>query len=203
MKVFISTLIISLLLSCNNKATDYDFQKQIAKFDKTIKKHFPNKLVGLYTSSVFNDTYHDVTSIILLNQFDNEKLFNKIKDSLINLSIAKYTPRDSCLLVVNMFTKENNYFNSFKTNDTSYLKKNCLKNKLPIPNFWSLDFRSKNITHLPQDYNIFVFEASHNIIDKKYISENVYMPSYWKHGYSKGVAINNKEKKIIYWFVLW
>ena len=29
------------------------------------------------------------------------------------------------------------------------------------------------------------------------------MPLAWKHGYSKGIAINKKEYKIIYWFVIW
>ena len=119
------------------------------------------------------------------------------------MSKEKYSPKDSCLLVVNMYSNEKNYFNSFKTKDETYLKKKCLNNKLPIPNFWAMDLKGNGITKLPDDFDIYVFEANHKILDKKYISKNVYMPDYWEHGYSKGVAINDKTHEIIYWFVLW
>ena len=199
-KILINLLILIIFLSCDRKQEN-EYNKKLSSFDAEIINHFPKKPTDLYTLSVFADVNKDVVSILLLNKYGNN--YNHIKDSLQKLSKAHYIASDSCLLVVNMYSNEKNYFSSFKTNDTSYLNKNCLKNRLPIPNFWSLDYKSKNITKLPKDYHILVFDASHNNIDKKYLSHNVYMPSYWKHGYSKGVAMNDKTREIIYWFVLW
>ena len=196
-------LIILFVSSCHQEhRMNNQFLEQISDFNNAIVKHFPSELKGMYKIAIFNDTQNDVSFIMLLNQYDKQT-YNRLKDSLIKQSKVKYNPKDSCLLVVNMYSNEKNYFNSFKTKDKSYLKKECLKDKLPIPNFWAMGFDSKNITKLPDDYNIYVFEASHDIIDEKYLSKNVYMPDYWKHGYSRGIAMNDNTHEIIYWFVLW
>jgi hypothetical protein len=202
MKNPIYLLLISLLVSCQNKPINNRFLKQISKFDTIVINHFPTELKGMYRTAIFNDTLNDVSFIMLLNQYD-ELVYKKYKDSLTRISKARYKPIDSCLLVVNMYTNERNFFNSFKTKNKSYLKKECLKNKMPIPNFWAMELNGQNITKLPDDFKIYVIDASHKIIDKKYISKNVYMPENWKHGYSKGVAMNDKTHEIIYWFVLW
>jgi hypothetical protein len=202
MKNLINLLLILLLTSCQHEPTKSRFSKQISNFDTIIINHFPSKLKGMYRTAIFNDTQNDITLIMLLNQYD-ESDYNKYKDSLTRIAKVKYNPKDSCLLVVNMFTNEKNYFNSFKTKNKKYLKKECLNNKMPIPNFWAMNFNAQNVTKLPEDFKIYVFGASHKILDKKYISKNVYMPKNWKHGYSKGVAMNDKTHEIIYWFVLW
>jgi len=202
MKYFINLLLLFLISSCQQQPKTNRFLKKISDFDKVIINHFPLRLTDYCKCSVYNDTQNDVTSILLLNKYDKEA-YNKLKDSLIKFSKEKYSPKDSCLLVVNMYSNEKNYFNSYKTKDKSYLNKECLKNKLPIPNFWAMDFNSDNITKLPIDFDIYVIEAKDEIINKKYLSKNVYMPDFWKHGYSKGVATNDKTNEIIYWFVLW
>ena len=202
MRFIISILLAILLLSCKQQSNKNRFWQQISDYPKTIKDHFPKKLMGMYRTAVIEDNEHDVTSIMLLNQY-GDSLYYRIKDSLLQIPHVTYNPMDTCLLVINMYSNETNFFNSFKTKDKSYLKKECLKNKLPIPNFWAMDFKSNNITKLPNDFNIYVFESKDEIINKEYLSKNVYMPDYWKHGYSKGVAMNDKTHEIIYWFVLW
>jgi len=203
MKYFINVLLtIFLVLSCKQEQKKNMFLKQISNFDKNIVNHFPLEVKGMYRTAIFTDTQNDITSLLLLNQYTKNTYYN-IKDSLINISKIKYSSKDSCLLVVNMYTNEKNYFNSFKTKNKTYLKMECLNKKLPIPNFWAMDFKSDNITKLPDNFDIYVFEAKHEILDKKYISKNVYMPGYWEHGYSKGWAMNDNTHEIIYWFVLW
>jgi len=193
-------ILLIIMGSCISYSDEYS--KKISVFDDKIKNHFPGKPSKYYTLSIYGDVEHDVTTILLLNKYD-QKEYNILRDSLKKLSKISYKPSDSCLLVVNMYTDETNWFKTFKTKNTAYLNKECLKDKLPIPNFWSLNFKTNNIAKLPNDYNIYVFDASHDTINKKYLSYNVYMPDYWKHGYSKGVAMNDKTHEIIYWFVLW
>ena len=188
------------VLSCGKN--DVYYTRKLSAFDPEIVSHFPKKPTTYYTLSIQNDTIHDVTSILLLNNYNNHK-YRVLKDSLLKHSKVAYSPGETCLLVVNMYSNEKNWFKSFKTKDTSYLHKDCLKQKLPVPNFWPLNLKAGNITGLPETFNILVFNASHDNINKKYMSLNVYMPPYWKHGYSKGVALNDSTRQIIYWFVLW
>ena len=77
------------------------------------------------------------------------------------------------------------------------------KNKLPIPNFWPMKFDSESITRLPEKFKIYIFEAKQKILNRDLMTHKDYMPDKWKHGYSKGVAINDETYEIIYWFVLW
>ena len=202
MKIRKSVLLMLLILSCQGQSSKNRFLQQISDYPKSIIDHFPKEVKGMYRTAVIADIEHDVTSIMLLNQYEDSQYF-RIKDSLIQLSHVKYSPEDTCLLVLNMYSNETNFFNSFKTYDETFMGKECLKNKLPVPNFWPLDMESNTVANLPGDFDIHVFEAKDEIIDNKYLSKNVYMPEYWAHGYSKGVATNDKAHEIIYWFILW
>ncbi|NPA43650.1 MAG: hypothetical protein GXO27_06465 [Chlorobi bacterium] len=206
-KYYIITLImilISLLINLEygNEEIPASIHDKLSNFPSKVRNHFKNLSNNYYYLPVFNDYAHDVTNILVAYRLDSLD-YHEIKDSIEKISLAKYHASDSCVLVVNMYSNENNYFSSYKTKDTGYLKKKCLKNKLPIPNFWAMDYKTQNLPRLPEEFNIYVFEASDKPLGKKYISKNVYMPDYWQHGYSRGVALNDKTGEIIYWFVLW
>jgi len=191
-----------LLLACTHRESKSNILQDISDFENPLIDHFPSQTIGLYTAAISKDNKNDVISAMLLNQYEHIQ-YNRVKDSLIRFAKAKYETLDSCLLIVNMYTNENNFYKSHKTDNLSYLQKDCLKEKLPIPNFWMLGINQTNIINLPDDFEIYVFKASHDTINEKYLSKNALMPSYWKHGYSKGIATNDSTKEVIYWFVIW
>ena len=76
--------------------------------------------------------------------------------------------------------------------------------KLPIPNFWSLDLDKDTRCKLPLGFELFVLESQSGVFwDKKFLTEDHYMPETWKHGYTKGIAMNSKTFEVIYWFAIW
>ncbi len=55
---------------------------------------------------------------------------------------------------------------------------------------------------------IMITNKTGNVVkEKKYEAfgnmEEGHMPEEWKHGYSKGVAINKEKKEAIYWIEIW
>lgn len=202
---FLLCVVIILTFSCNNHYSVY-YSNLIKSYPSDFVNHFPKKIIKGRIHVTGNGEY-DVTRLFLLLK-DATKNYSTFKDSINKKVIAKYSAQDTCLFVVNRFTTEQNFTLENKANDkdiANYLKKKCLKNKIPIPNFWG--FYDENITtipKLPKNFNIYVLDAKKGLFwDKKHISNGEYMPDFWKHGYSKGVAMNDKTHEIIYWFVLW
>ena len=204
----IKHIIIILLLvvfSCLPRRYN-EYRTIIDKYPDVFVNHFPKYIIEGVLDQTENGEL-DITRLFLLQKLEEDS-FNKLKDSIEKISLAVYDGNDTCLFIVNKFTNEQNYTWSKKASDNeinNYLQKQCLKNKMPIPNFWGLyeeDFKTP--LHLPSEYKVYVFESKKGLYwDKKHRSNGEYMPDYWKHGYSKGVAMNDKTHEIIYWFVLW
>ncbi len=158
-----------------------------------------------FSYSITKNGEYGVTGIILKDKNDSRSYY-KIHDSIIKIAIASYLPTDSCLLVINMFTTEKNLTRKRKANakELKLLDKDCLLEKLPVPNFWHIETKVKTRCNLSEDYKLYVLEAKKGIYwDKKYLTDGRYMPSEWKHGYSKGIAFNKVNFDIIYWFEIW
>ncbi len=204
--ILILLLGIIFVYSCTpNRHSSY-YRNLISKYPKRFIGHFPKYITNGIIDKTDNGEY-DVTRLFLLQKLEEDSI-NKLKDSIEKISLAIYDSNDTCLFIINKFTNEKNYTWPKKAPDNeiyNYLQKECLKNKIPIPNFWGLyeeDFKTP--LHLPYEYKIYVLESRKGLYwDKKHRSNGEYMPDDWKHGYSKGVAMNDKTHEIIYWFVLW
>jgi hypothetical protein len=90
--------------------------------------------------------------------------------------------------------------------DTTLISDASKINYLPVPNF--IEYKSGNKlkfnSFLPKGFSIFVLESQNIKKFAKYdLSFNPQMPSNWKNGYSKGIAINEKEGTVIYWGIIW
>jgi len=201
--IFLSVLITS----CNNNSKRYNgvYNQELKFFKKEFVKHMPRGTNESFSYSLTKSGEYGVTGIILKDKNDN-KTYSKIHDSIIKVAIASYLPSDSCLLVINMFTTEKNLSSKKKANseELKLLENDCLFDKLPVPSFLELEMEAKTRCKLPDSYELFVLEAKKGKYwDEKYLTDGQYMPSEWKHGYSKGIAFDKVNFDIIYWFKIW
>lgn len=175
------------------------------KFDKKLICHFPISL-DTNVKAISSSTASSANIFLLFTATKNDNI-DSVYQHFNTLSLKKYSPGDSCLLVANRFENDSNFWKLNKKDvKTKEINKQCYEDKLPVPNFYRLDSYStnKNECRLHSDFRIFVLDANLG----KYKDINVlpdawYMPKEWKHGYSRGVAISKKRKVIIYWVILW
>ncbi len=54
------------------------------------------------------------------------------------------------------------------------------------------------------NYVFFVISSSPgNFLKKDYLTDGKGLPEEWKNGYSRGIAINEKDNELIYWLEIW
>ena len=210
MKVFkpIVILIFILITSCNadNKRYNTMYHYQLKFFKKEFVSHMDIATNPSFSYSISKSGEYNVTGIILTDKNDY-KTYKNIYDTIAKVAIASYLPTDSCLLVINTFTTQKNLTHKKRKANSlelELLERDCLRDKLPIPNFYDFDAEVKTRCKLSEDYELYVLEAKKGIYwDEKYLTDGRYMPTEWKHGYSKGVAFNKVNYNIIYWFEIW
>jgi hypothetical protein len=193
--------IIILSSACTRR--DAEYVKSLERFDPYQVDHFPFRTSYKYSiSNVYSSRFGTV------GFFLTQKMTKEDIDSLKSYSISKgaeeYISQSKCLLIVD---KQRNIDNEFDTRRSSekILKANskeCLKDKLPIPNFYSLNRKYKlNSNQLPKGFLIYVLDAQ-KITNKEERTKNN-MPEMWKHGFSKGLAIDEINLETIFWIIEW
>lgn len=215
MKSLIYPILISVifLFSCERKKEvikemNVNYFSSKEKFDKNLINHFPSKIKTLQTHIVANTNKRKNDIGLFLYEYDltSLEISKIIRDSKRN-NIAHYNSNDLCLLVVNRFEtiESSENFENAKINDSSLISKECYKKKLPIPNFVKYDEVDKNNpTKLSKDFDIYVLEAKSGNYFKKFdLQPDSQMPTDWENGYSKGIAVCQKKKTVIYWSIIW
>ena len=201
---FVYIFLLINLTSCDDTRFNTHYSGTLRGFKTEFIDHFPLEIGK--GKIYYNKNYdYDVTKLFLHQKIANDQFFY-LYDSIEISSIANYNSSDSCLLVINMFTTTINYPKEKKAtkNELELLNDKCLSNKSPVPNFWPLDIDSTTRCKLPKGFELFVLEARSGVYwDEKYLLDGKYMPEDWKHGYSKGIAMNKGTLEVIYWFVIW
>ena len=209
-KIFIVIIIFSnllLLISCknsNNHIKSYDYFEVLKSFKPEFVNHFPRTEKKSHMELIENGEY-DATKLLLQKKLSINS-FERLYDSIRNITSETYMADDTCLFVVNMFTTKINYTKERKASkeELKILDKKCLLNKKPVANFWGLYDDANTRCKLPEDFELFILDAKNGIFwDEKYLTDGQYMPDKWQHGYSKGIAMNKKSLEVIYWFVIW
>ena len=131
--------------------------------------------------------------------------FIKIQPTLLLSTKQKVSLGDTCLLILSKF---NNYYD-VKSYDSlaANLTVHCKYLPPPIPNFID-DIQTlqgqigkKNIN---DDLVVYIIDSKQGIfLDKNYLSEGLGLTKEWRNGYSRGVAISEKNNYIIYWVNEW
>ena len=197
-------------ISCSkyeNKAT-IKYQKELKIFPSYMVDFFPDTLSGIYSTVENIDTTSQCIYYMNYN-FESKNTF-KLQKYLAKRSIQNYVSSDTSLVTIKTESviywddsKKINYKKIFKNNTNYY----------PIPFFEKEEFggigiNSENIysnvntSGLSNDFVIYILDSKAGLYWKG-LKSNKYMPNRWKNGYSKGVCINEREKIIIYWVIIW
>ena len=206
---------LTILTSCNiNSELGQEkkiFNEILLNFDKDLTSHFPKELSSSYI----------ITTNIRPENFDSVKLykyfflsikqavnFDYQKNHFNSNSKYKYSSIDSNLLLVFPFHNEviinGEKFNNIEPESKKYRAKRNLNlpNSLPVPLFDIDEYKSNTYCNLDSNFTLYVIDAvPREIVNCNQL--NVSMPKKWQHGYSKGVAMNDKDKTIIYWISVW
>ncbi len=225
-KLFAIILVI-VFLGCNNNsrishanAILYDGSKYLSKSTTldSLLSHFPKEIKNdkIHFCSFLPDCPPEFKCTA---QFGHIYIIVKKTDyqeeltELLSGGVAYKTDyKDSNNIIVDVPDLKNNYFPVAKCNK-------WYPNKLAIPYFEGFDFNLGykeeqkdikgetyvNYVHtIPEDLQVYVLEAEAgsfwvedcNEARPKSLKE-------WKNGYSKGVAVSDKENIIMYWLIIW
>ena len=196
------------LLACtrnNSQTIDY---KQVNKEYKEYKSFFNKKLVKHFPEEIDSNIIEDLESLYETSNYQSLVIVTRATiHNITNIKqkhnfIAQYKSSDTCLFVI----KSLENLDHRNTELVNKISKTCnCKNKFPILNSEGLFFKNKEIYCKLQDgFTYYVIDAKPGkYLDDKYLKETNYMPEKWKHGYTRGFAISEEEKVIIYWIAIW
>jgi hypothetical protein len=198
------------LNSCDNKITynANENKKYTEIFEEHFISQFPRKIECInYTITSSANTEKNDVGLLLYVYGASQKIILKERNKVRKTAIAMYNSKDKCLLVVNRFETIDTYENrkDVEIIDSTKVNQDCYKNQYPIPNFINYDNPKKNSNlKLDGDFDIYVLEAKSGNYFKEFdLIPNPQMPIHWKNGYTKGIAISESKKIVIYWSVMW
>lgn len=215
MKKILIICILPIFFSCVNKEEfasksmkqqNDNYSQYKGKFPSQLTSHFPTKIVDENSFLICNTNVkrNDLSLYLVINDLSIESIKQIVEDT--NKKVKEvYSVNDSCLLKVNSFDtiqlKESQ--KQAEAND-KITDKDCFKSKLPIPNFIDYDYELNQNIWNSSEFSFYVLEAKSVNSFKQYnLKPNSQMPSNWTNGFSKGIAIDLKSKKVIYWLNIW
>ena len=201
----------SLLIACSQFETknnrNHEYLMYRSEFEVKCINHFPMSIQSdsSWVISNMDTSKHNVR--FSLYEFNvNIQRIDSISEKLHLNSIAQYNAYDSCLIIVNRFENFNSYnnFELASISDSSLINRPCYDKKYPIPNFLEYSMSNDEVIRLDSSFTIYVIEAKAEVPSKKYNQlPFTHMPSLWRNGYSKGIAISRSKQIIIFWVVIW
>ena len=221
---FYTIIVFLISVSCNSQTSKNKIENTYISarsfFPKKTLRYMPENsnsntiIVSTNVNSVITkgDLKNEFSPIFLFavenykkNQFDSLKMEIK-KNSLINIE-----SNDTNIILIGSYLemKESDYFQfiGFDSGEESFnvINRNIrMYEKTPIPIFDINGYKDSTYSHLDRNFTFYVTDFQKGIfIDDKYLSKKNLLPENWKHGYSNGCAIEEKEQIIIYWVVVW
>lgn len=214
MKRIMSVCLLQILLyGCNNKeflieSNNAKLKEYKKDFNSSFINQFPDKIISL-NANVISNTNREKNDIgLILYEYEIDKnQINKIRKKIADSALALYKSNQSCFLIVNRFETEETYekFEVVNDIDSLELESECAKLLFPVPNFIGSNYsKNKNGLKLDDSFDIYVLESkAGNHFEAFELQPSPQMPDKWKNGYSKGVALSEKNNTIIYWSIIW
>ncbi len=209
-RVILITILI-IFVGCNLKNNkkriiyeklNKEYILYLRSFDKQLVNHFPKDENTPFLACYISKNNKPL-ELYTLETNCSEKQIKRLKKK----SIEFYSDADTCLNLIGRFIDETGfYFINKDSINIDSLNYDCFKNKYPIPkiNFGDDYFTETTKTNLTSDFIFYVFEAKKGMFfDREYYPNSDFMPKEWEHGYSRGVAISEKQMIIISWIVIW
>jgi hypothetical protein len=186
-------IIIILLSSCSKNKRINDLDLFLKKFDSTFVNHFPKKPFKIY---------HNL-ELYSIEEFPNRGAFvrrtyevdkQNIVEIRKNYNLYKVSAKNDSLYDCYICNNNTDYSKQKKCND--------LQNP-PIPNFKLLKSKlGLDSKYLNSEFEIYILDSKPGVYaDSIVLSKN--NCDIWKHGYSKGIIINDTRGLVSYWIEIW
>lgn len=102
---------------------------------------------------------------------------------------SSYVPKEDILYPIADFSEVDWYMGEV----TNFIYNNELKKKFPIP-----------VYNYPKDLKVYLIDAKKGDFWKSKCGSNRFdILGEWVHGYSKGYAISEEKRLLVYWVVAW
>lgn len=207
--ILIVTIIALFFIECGGQTREARKQQRYTEscneFDDFLITHFPARILSDSSLTVSKLAPEKNKVQLLLYEFYSHKL---TEDSLLGAlkkqAVAQYSSKDTCLFIMHR-NETPEPFDEEPPEDYSKVHKRCLS-KYPIPNFIDLEryIMDSVAFGLDTSFTIYVLESKPGRFSKKFnLSPFKQMPGKWKNGFSRGIAISEQRKTIIYWGGMW
>lgn len=227
-KIIIPVIIIFVISACHNnyykrlqEEDNANYKKRLSYFCDSLVIHFPEKLkLGNYNS--YNNIQYKDSLKRLLTEFSDSRYFCEIHyDSIEYKEREKYyeqlkqkelSVNDNNLWLIvddggepiNTPYYMNEQYSNFSLLDELIEHNKSIKNGYPVPFFEIEEYKAKTLCNLNENFTLYILGyGTGKFLADGYLYECPYLPNEWKHGYSRGVAVNDKENIIIYWITVW
>jgi hypothetical protein len=166
------------------------YVKTLSEYPTDLTDHFPHefKTRGQFSAVTPAGAYaYDMAFLCLWVDIDSIEITD-IKRRLKKVNAKEFNPSDTSLIIVG--------------DTVDYSTKT---DGVPIPSFYNYekDFGLNSVT-LDNDFTIYVLESkSGEYMNTDYLTKDNRFPLNWRNGFSRGLAINEKEKRVLYWLTIW
>ena len=211
--------LVVLLVSC----THNDYLKRNYESNKSLLNHNLTSHMPLTTSNFTILIQSNISSILkdsvskgfnplelfIVEKYDEHTFDVKLNNVNLNKQNCHYANDTNLILIGQYLLHKYGYFKfvGFEEGDESkeIISRNFRnKNNFPVPVFDITGYKKSSYVGLSEEFQICVIEAKQGIYaSSDVLSKDNLMPDNWKHGFSKGYAISEKEKTIIYWCMVW
>lgn len=183
------------------------YHKNLNYFSRDMIDHFPKNVSDTSAMSTnIEDTSkidHNLSyfSFMYWEQLPIQTLKQKI-DSLNLMRVPKRSVNDSSFLLLTFFDRRLDS----KQQDRSIKRGDVFSETTPLPYFELFDqFKGNTFCGLEKDFVLYILNSceSSKLPSKYKMAGYNCFPSKWQHGYSKGVAVSEKRRIILYWIVCW
>ena len=221
MRIFyLFVLLIMLLSACKEKnpfqKRERTYHKSLSFFRDSLVQHFPRELGNAgYETTVLGATdtikyFFKIHRIYLYQKYSDQE-YPEIHSRVDSLSKAVYDANDSTLLLVFDYQDKVEIKGHVYYNEASPLKKELVSRNmrtgesLPVPLFGDDYNIRETYSGLRDGFKLYVLGAETGcFLPKCKLSDSsACLPEKWKHGYSRGVALNDQTKEAVFWIIVW
>lgn len=206
----IAFVMLFMLMACGSGISNQEISPEKQEYYERLKRnfepeqidHFPEKLVSEVATIQFLQEIEKNDINLMLYEFElSDKQIKLIREKFDAVQgVKKYHSSDSNLLYVTSNMPDVSIGLRQKHNLNSRPK-----TSLPIVALSNYPLDNPEFDKMANgEFDIYVVDAKPDKV-KKYsdLPPNPNMPSGWQNGISKGVSINEKDKVVVFWTVIW
>lgn len=196
LKYLIFILALFNSLSCRERT---ESKQLLLKYSESLN-YFPHELVDHFPRTISREGFAGINCATPAASYALDMCYLFYQENLDSISIADLIKRLEDQEIIPLSPNGSTLIIVGDTNDYS-----TNESGIPIPSYYGIerDF-GLNRVRLEDGYSIYILDAEPGeYLTKEQLGSGDKMPEKWKHGYSRGIAINSDKMKTIYWTVIW